>query len=157
VLLRGRVQHQEPEKGAEAHREDGRVHRQLHPRHAHRGGADQEDRRGRQRQVEAAVEEVGGAGERIDAVQPGGDPDALAERIERERRGEREPGAAQIAAWRIARRHPADDDRSEGSRQCPGEPDVVRDGRAEQAREHEEGADGTVDHESGEQPADPTR
>jgi DNA primase len=157
VLLRGRAQHQEPEERTEAHREDRRIHRELDPGHAHRGGADQEDRRSRQGQVEGTIEKVSRTGKRIEATQPGADPDAFAQEVERDCTAERDPGAAQVAGGRTARRDRTGDDGRERRGQRPQEPHVVPDRRPANAREHPSGACGRVDHQARKQPIDPAR
>jgi hypothetical protein len=83
-----RLNHEEPEERAEAEDEDRGIERQLRPRHAYRGCADQPERRGRERQIPRAVEDVGRARKRVASREPIDHSDQVADQIERECRRE---------------------------------------------------------------------
>ena len=93
--VRGRrVDHQEPEERAEADGEYRGIERQLDPRHAHGSGADHVERRGPERQIEGAEEEIGGTRKRIATLQPRDRADHNTDEIKTQREGKPEPRAS---------------------------------------------------------------
>src|SRR6202020_1849226 len=99
---RGRANHQEPKKRAEAHHTNRRIDRQLSPGYAYGGGPDQVQCRNENGGIERDAEDIGWPREGIMVEQPAAGGDHAADEIKSERDRQPDPSGPQRSSWGTA-------------------------------------------------------